>query len=85
MATKLADLDPLEYPPGTYKFKAVVSTGPILIQSKMPEESAFSTDTDGTITASENGVMVIGQGESIQVSLEAGDEFHLIRVDRGRV
>jgi hypothetical protein len=85
MAIKLDDLDPLTYRAGTYKYKAVVSTGPILIQSKMPGESVFSTVTDGSIAASEDKLIDIAEDELIQVSLEAGDEFYLTRVDRGRV
>ena len=86
MAIKLDDLDPLTYPPGTYKYKAVVAVaGPILIQNKMPGESVFSTVTGGSITASEDDLIRIGKDEEIQVSLEVNDEFYLTIVDRGRV
>ena len=84
MAIKLEDLDPLTWPPGTYKYKAVVSTGPILIQNKLPGESSFSTVSNGSITASEDNLIDIALDETIQVSLEAGDEFYLTRVSRGR-
>lgn len=79
---KLEDLTPKKLTAGLYKYKAVVSTGPILVQTRAGNDDSFSTETDGSIASSENGTIRIGKGEELQVSLQAGDSFYISISDR---
>jgi len=80
---KLLDDEAIEFKQGQYKYKAVVVTGPILIQSKAEGEAAYSTVTDGSIAATEDKLMSISEGESIKVQLAASDEFYISIVESG--
>lgn len=46
---------------GTWQFNAVLTTGTILMQMSSDDGATFRTMTDGTIAATEDGIMMWGQ------------------------
>jgi len=80
---QLSDDKPVTPGQGQYKYTAIVTTGPILIQSRMKGASSFNTVTDGSIAASEDKLISIASLEEIKVQLGASDEFYLSIVESG--
>ena len=74
---RLLHLTPVQLPPGEYKYKVVISTGPVLVQTRADNADSFATETDGSLSASGNGTFKIGKGELLQVSLQSGDAFYI--------